>query len=141
MRITMRSRETEMTALAPKPPVVPVAVAPRRSPLRRFAIAIAWLDAACAAMAVIVGRDGSPAWRLARVLIVVAGTLLAVMLWRGGDARRRATVALVVRYIRHPELLVLGLQMLVRIREETPNLHIMNSLGADAVGSRRAARL
>jgi phosphoenolpyruvate synthase/pyruvate phosphate dikinase len=36
------------------------------------------------------------------------------------------------RYIRHPELLVLGLQMLARILEEAPNPHIMIPL-VDAV--------
>lgn len=64
-------REPEKIALASKPPVVPVAAVSRCQsspaiPGRQR------LARACVAMAVIVGRDGSPAWRIARVMIVVA---------------------------------------------------------------------
>ena len=75
------------------PAPVPQAV-PRHAPPRRRVLTLA-VVAACAALAVLVGLDGTPIWRIARVLLVIAGGSAALWSLRTGP-RRRATAALLI---------------------------------------------
>ena len=43
------------------------------------------------------------------------------------------------RYVKEPELFALELELLARVREETPNLHVMLPVRAHAAGSSRRA--
>lgn len=62
----------------------------------RAGIATAAIGAVGLGAAYVVARDGSPAWQIVRLVIVVAVTLLAIMAVRQGSALRRAAVGFAV---------------------------------------------